>query len=108
MWSGFKKSAELQQLVLVGWATFVILSGEQLGFFSKEVGAFLAGVVIPSSALKELAVDVVRPLKEFFLMIFFGSIGLLMRPLFLYDNFLVISTVLLLLTFVLFLYCLIR
>ncbi|CAD7952584.1 unnamed protein product [Amoebophrya sp. A25] len=79
-------SQELQQLLLVFWCLLVILTGEQLGLFSKEVGAFLAGGVLPSSC-KQVAEQVTRPLKEFFMLIFFGYIGLMMRPLFLVDNF---------------------
>eukprot|EP00392_Amoebophrya_sp_AT5.2_P019289 g20064.t1 len=75
----------LQQLLLTAWCLFFVLTGEQLSLFSKEVGAFLAGVLLLPN-WKLAAFDAMRPLKDFFMLIFFGYIGLMMRPLFLYDN----------------------
>lgn len=59
----------------LGWAFIMVALSQELGL-SVEVGAFLAGIglgqVRSSSELEEQ----VRPLTDFFIMVFFSSIGL--------------------------------
>ena len=62
-------------VVGIGWAFLFIVGAEELGL-SIEMGAFLAGISlaqIPQSA--ELA-EQVQPITDFFMMVFFTSIGL--------------------------------
>lgn len=66
---------EVLFVVGIGWALLFIVGAETLGL-SIEMGAFLAGISlaqIPQSA--ELA-EQVQPITDFFMMVFFTSIGL--------------------------------
>lgn len=69
------KSSELLFSASVAWAfLFAMISGE-LGF-SREIGAFLAGVSLATLPYNLEIISRVKPLKDFFLVIFFVVLGL--------------------------------
>lgn len=69
------KSDELLFLVSIAWAFLFALVSNLLGF-SQEVGAFLAGISLASLPYSLEIIGRVKPLKDFFLVIFFVVLGL--------------------------------
>lgn len=68
------KSQELLILFAIAWALSLATIGMLLGF-SKEVGAFLAGVSIASSPFKNLIAARMVGLRDFLLLFFFIDLG---------------------------------
>lgn len=69
------KSTELLFLTSIAWAFCYALAAQALGF-SMEIGAFLAGLSLASLPYNLEIIGRVRPLKDFFLIIFFVVLGL--------------------------------
>lgn len=69
------KSTELLFLTSVAWAFLFAMISESLGF-SKEIGAFVAGLSLATLPYNLEIIGRVKPLKDFFLVIFFVVIGL--------------------------------
>lgn len=69
------KSTELLFMTSLGWAFLFAIIAEALGF-SKEIGAFLAGISLATLPYNFEIIGRVRPLKDFFLVIFFVVLGL--------------------------------
>lgn len=72
-----KKASESVELLFVGaiaWAFLVAAVAEQIGF-SVAIGAFLAGVSIASSPYRTQISGRIKPLRDFFLVIFFILLG---------------------------------
>ncbi|MDI4639279.1 MULTISPECIES: cation:proton antiporter [Halomonadaceae] len=67
-------SSELLMLFAIAWAVIGAMSGEALGF-SKEVGAFLAGVSIASTPYREQVASRLVSLRDFLLLFFFIELG---------------------------------
>ncbi len=65
---------ELLILFAVAWAVFLGAAGELLGF-SKEVGAFLAGVSLASTAYRDAIGARMTSLRDFLLLFFFIDLG---------------------------------
>ncbi len=65
---------ELLVLFAVAWAVLLAALGEYLGF-SKEVGAFLAGVSLASTAYREAIAARLVSLRDFLLLFFFIDLG---------------------------------
>jgi Kef-type K+ transport system membrane component KefB len=61
-------------LLAIGWCMGMAELGGLLGL-SHEIGAFIAGVALASSPIAIFIVDSLRPLRDFFLVLFFFSIG---------------------------------
>jgi Kef-type K+ transport system membrane component KefB len=68
------KSQELLLLFSIAWAVSLATIGVMLGF-SKEVGAFLAGISIASSPYKDLIAARMVGLRDFLLLFFFIDLG---------------------------------
>jgi Kef-type K+ transport system membrane component KefB len=68
------RSAELLMLFAIAWAIIGASIGDALGF-SKEVGAFLAGVSIASTPYRELVAARLVSLRDFLLLFFFIELG---------------------------------
>jgi Kef-type K+ transport system membrane component KefB len=68
------QSAELLILFAVSWAVTLAPIGELLGF-SKEVGAFLAGVSLASTPYREVIGARLVSLRDFLLLFFFIELG---------------------------------
>ncbi len=68
------RSSELLMLFAIAWAVLGAVAGEVLGF-SKEVGAFLAGVSIASTPYREQVAARLVSLRDFLLLFFFIELG---------------------------------
>ena len=68
------KSTELLLLFAIAWAIMGAAGGQLLGF-SKEVGAFLAGISIASTAYREQIAARLVSLRDFLLLFFFIELG---------------------------------
>ncbi|MBF0244280.1 MAG: cation:proton antiporter [Planctomycetes bacterium] len=68
------RSAELLMLFAIAWAVLGASAGDALGF-SKEVGAFLAGVSIASTPFREQVAARLVSLRDFLLLFFFIELG---------------------------------
>jgi Kef-type K+ transport system membrane component KefB len=67
-------SAELLVLFAIAWAVLGASASEALGF-SREVGAFLAGVSIASTPYREVVAARLVTLRDFLLLFFFIELG---------------------------------
>jgi len=65
---------ELFVLFAIAWAVFLGAAGEWLGF-SKEVGAFLAGISLASTGYRESLGARLTTLRDFLLLFFFIDLG---------------------------------
>ncbi len=68
------KSPELLVLFSIAWAFALGAAGDLLGF-SKEVGAFLAGVSIASTPYREAVASRLVSVRDFLLLFFFVDLG---------------------------------
>jgi Kef-type K+ transport system membrane component KefB len=68
------RSSELLVLFAVAWAVILAAAGHTLGF-SKEVGAFLAGISLASTPLREVIGARLVSLRDFLLLFFFIELG---------------------------------
>jgi len=67
-------SSELLMLFAIAWAVLGAVAGDVLGF-SREVGAFLAGVSIASTPYREQVAARLVSLRDFLLLFFFIELG---------------------------------
>jgi len=67
-------SQEMLTLFAVAWAVILGASGELLGF-SKEIGAFLAGISLASTEYREALSSRLVGLRDFLLLFFFIDLG---------------------------------
>ncbi len=70
----FDKIQEYIFLVAIGWCLGVAELAHFLGL-SAEIGAFIAGVALASSPIAQFIVQNLRPLRDFFLVLFFFALG---------------------------------
>ncbi len=68
------RSQELMITFAIAWAVLLAAAGDLLGF-SKEVGAFLAGVAIASTPFREAIGSRLVSLRDFLLLFFFINLG---------------------------------
>jgi len=68
------RSTELLMLFAIAWAVLGAVAGDMLGF-SKEVGAFLAGISIASTPYREQIAARLVSLRDFLLLFFFIELG---------------------------------
>ena len=68
------RTSELLILFAIAWAVSGAMAGEMLGF-SKEVGAFLAGVSIASTPFRDQIAARLVSLRDFLLLFFFIELG---------------------------------
>jgi Kef-type K+ transport system membrane component KefB len=67
-------SQELLVLFSIGWAILLAALGDFLGF-SKEVGAFLAGISLASTQYREVISGRLTSVRDFLLLFFFLNLG---------------------------------
>jgi len=72
-----EKSQELLFLVALAWLLFFGVIAEISGF-SIEIAGFLGGVALANSSEKYYIANKIRPLRDFFILIFFVTTGSLM------------------------------
>jgi Kef-type K+ transport system membrane component KefB len=70
----FDKIHEYIFLLAIGWCLGVAELARALGL-SHEIGAFIAGVTLATSPIALYIAESLRPLRDFFLVIFFFSLG---------------------------------
>jgi len=75
----FDRIREYVFLVAIGWCLGFAELGGSLGL-SEEIGAFIAGVALASSPIALYIVDSLKPLRDFFLVMFFFALGAQMDP----------------------------
>lgn len=68
------RSLELLMLFSIAWAVFLAILGDSMGF-SKEVGAFLAGISLASTRYREAIGARLTGLRDFLLLFFFIDLG---------------------------------
>lgn len=79
---------ESRELFLLGVVTLclaIAILTEQLGL-SIEMGAFVAGLMISEVEYADQTLTYVEPLRDVFAALFFAAIGMLIDPLFLWQN----------------------
>ena len=70
----FDKIQEYIFLMTIGWCLGMAELAALLGL-SAEIGAFIAGVVLASSPIAMFIAESLKPLRDFFLVLFFFSLG---------------------------------
>ncbi len=61
-------------LAAIGWCLAVASGAKAIGL-SLEIGAFVAGVSMATSPIAQYIAENLRPLRDFFLVMFFFSVG---------------------------------
>ena len=61
-------------LLAIGWCMGIAELAEFMGL-SAEIGAFIAGITLAASPIAIFIADSLRPLRDFFLVLFFFSLG---------------------------------
>jgi CPA2 family monovalent cation:H+ antiporter-2 len=79
------ESRELFLLCIVVLCLGIALLTEHLGL-SIEMGAFVAGLMISEVEYSDQTLTYVEPLRDIFASLFFAAIGMLIDPLFLWNN----------------------
>lgn len=74
LFARFDQIQEYIFLLVIGWCLGVAELAAVLGL-SAETGAFIAGVAVASSPIAKFVAEVLKPLRDFFLVIFFFAVG---------------------------------
>ncbi|MFP6681637.1 MAG: cation:proton antiporter, partial [Gammaproteobacteria bacterium] len=75
----FEQIQEYIFLLVIAWCLSIAELAAALGL-SHEIGAFIAGVVLATCPVSMFIADSLRPLREFFLILFFFSLGAGFNP----------------------------
>lgn len=70
----FDRIREYVFLMPIGWCLGMAMLGQQLGL-SLEIGAFVAGITLAASPVSLYVSDRLKPLRDFFLVMFFVALG---------------------------------
>lgn len=70
----FDTIQEFVFLVAIGWCLGIAQLGHTMGL-SYEMGAFIAGVALATSPIATFIAESLKPLRDFFLIMFFFSLG---------------------------------
>ncbi|ASQ45689.1 cation:proton antiporter [Legionella clemsonensis] len=70
----FDRTQEYVFLLSIGWCLSMSFLAQTLGL-SEDIGAFVAGVTLASSPISLYIAESLKPLRDFFLVMFFFSIG---------------------------------
>ena len=73
----FQRFSQIQEylfLVAIGWCLAIAEIATLIGL-SHEVGAFVAGVTLATSPISRFIAESLRPLRDFFLVLFFFALG---------------------------------
>jgi Kef-type K+ transport system membrane component KefB len=70
----FDRTQEYVFLLSIGWCLGLSMLAEQIGL-SADIGAFVAGVALAASPISLFIAESLKPLRDFFLVLFFFSIG---------------------------------
>lgn len=72
--AAFDRFPEYVFLLAIGWCLGVSEAAQYLGL-SREIGAFIAGVSLATCPIAQYLTDRLKPLRDFFLVLFFFSLG---------------------------------
>ncbi|MCC5791122.1 MAG: cation:proton antiporter [Legionellaceae bacterium] len=70
----FDRTQEYVFLLSIGWCLGLSVLASKMGL-SEDIGAFVAGVALASSPISLYIAESLKPLRDFFLVMFFFSIG---------------------------------
>ncbi len=70
----FDRTQEYVFLLSIGWCLGLSILAEKLGL-SEDIGAFVAGVALAASPISLFIAESLKPLRDFFLVMFFFSVG---------------------------------
>ena len=70
----FDRIREYVFLVAIGWCLGISQLGQAMGL-SHEIGAFVAGVALARSPIATFIAESLKPLRDFFLVMFFFALG---------------------------------
>lgn len=70
----FDRTQEYVFLLSIGWCLGLSVLAKELGL-SEDIGAFVAGVALATSPISLFIAESLKPLRDFFLVMFFFSIG---------------------------------
>lgn len=70
----FDRVQEYVFLLAIGWCLSIAQCGHWLGL-SYEIGAFIAGVAVATNPISRHIAESLRPLRDFFLVMFFFALG---------------------------------
>ena len=70
----FDRFHEYIFLLAIGWCLGLAETAQMVGL-SAEIGAFIAGIAIATSPISQYIATSLKPLRDFFLILFFFSIG---------------------------------
>jgi Kef-type K+ transport system membrane component KefB len=70
----FDRTQEYVFLLSIGWCLSLSMIAQYLGL-SEDIGAFVAGVALAASPISLFIADSLKPLRDFFLVMFFFSVG---------------------------------
>lgn len=70
----FDKIQEYLFLLAIGWCLAIAVLGEWAGL-SYEIGAFIAGVTLATNPVARFIAESLKPLRDFFLIMFFFALG---------------------------------
>ncbi|MDH5328034.1 MAG: cation:proton antiporter [Gammaproteobacteria bacterium] len=73
----FDKIPEYMFLITIGWCLGIAQLTHFAGL-SYEIGAFIAGITLASNKIALYIAEILKPLRDFFLILFFFSIGALL------------------------------
>lgn len=74
LFAKFDKIHEYIFIISIGWCLFMAEFSHAFGM-SEEIGAFIAGVSLASNPISFYIAESLKPLRDFFLVLFFFSIG---------------------------------
>lgn len=74
LFARYDRMAEYMFLLAIGWCLGVAELAHQLGL-SREIGAFIAGISIATHPIAQHIALSLKPLRDFFLVLFFFTIG---------------------------------
>ncbi len=70
----FDRTQEYVFLLSIGWCLGLSILAAKLGL-SEDIGAFVAGVALAASPISLFIAESLKPLRDFFLVMFFFSVG---------------------------------
>jgi Kef-type K+ transport system membrane component KefB len=74
LFARFDRTQEYVFLLSIGWCLGLSVLAQKVGL-SEDIGAFVAGVALAASPISLFIAESLKPLRDFFLVMFFFSIG---------------------------------
>lgn len=70
----FDRTQEYVFLLSIGWCLSLSVLAKKMGL-SEDIGAFIAGIALAASPISLFIAESLKPLRDFFLVMFFFSVG---------------------------------